>query len=56
MHFLETRDKKILSFINGNDETGFLHLYHYQMSLEEDNFTQLPNGMIWDENLKIQFV
>lgn len=46
MHFLnpENEENKFLSFITANDETGFLHLYYYKLSLEPENFTKVSDG------------
>jgi hypothetical protein len=28
-----------------NDETGFLHLYNYKISLDPENFTKVSDGI-----------
>jgi len=41
---IETEAKKQLQFITASDETGFLHLYYYKISLESKDLVQLSNG------------
>lgn len=50
MHFLnpenESEAHKFIRFIMANDETGFLHLYSYKISLDPENFTKVSEGVL----------
>lgn len=51
MYFLnnETNDteaRKQLQFITASDESGFLHLYYYNISLESKDLVQMSNGKV----------
>ena len=46
MYMLEQNNDSILSFISANNETGFLHLYHFEFSLERQNFLQFSKNVL----------
>ena len=49
MYFLnpenQSETNKLINFIMANDETGFLHLYNYEISLDAENFTKVSDGI-----------
>ncbi len=49
IHFLnpesQSETNKFVNFIMANDETGFLHLYDYKISLDPENFTKVSDGI-----------
>ncbi len=54
MNFLNESDKG-LAFITASEETGFLHLYYYKISLDTTNFVQSSAGVLKSINVhKIQ--
>ena len=46
MHFMKNSNNESISYISANDDTGFLHLYHHKISMNEDNFNQVSNGVV----------
>lgn len=46
MSFLNESTDTELSFLTANEESGFLHLYYYKISLEHSDFTQLTEGVL----------
>lgn len=52
MQFLKVpEDSQIVSFLTASEESGFLHLYHYTISLQKDNFTKVSEGIVKSINL-----
>lgn len=41
-----------LAFITASDESGFLHLYYYKISLDKANFTQLSDGVLKSKSVE----
>lgn len=48
MYFMKNvpKDESTISYISANEDTGFMHLYHYKIAMAQANFNQVSNGKI----------
>ena len=47
MQFLKQEDgQDQVSFITSSEQTGFLHLYHYSLRLNQENFAEYSDGVL----------
>jgi hypothetical protein len=57
MHFMDdyVLDGQLsLSFITGSDESGFLHLYYYKMSIDVKDFYQYSNEVVKTKSIIVK--
>lgn len=47
----EKTDENCLSFITGSDESGFLHLYYYKLSIDSKDLYKYSNQILKTKSL-----